>query len=315
MGDLAAPVSVDPKQPLYSAAIAEGVKKFQMRHGLEASGTLGPKTLHQLNIPLAFRVKQIQWALERWRWAPTQFDTPPIIVNIPEFILHGWDETGKPSLDMRVVVGKAYSHQTPVFAAEMKYVVFRPYWNVPDSIQAKEIVPKLAKSTTYLSRNGYEVVTPDGELVDSSNLDPAMLARLRTGALQVRQKPGANNALGLVKFMFPNQNNVYLHSTPQQEFFSRTRRDFSHGCIRVEFPVKLAAWVLRDQPEWTIERIEKAMKNGDPTQVNLKKPIPIMLIYTTASVDENGVVRFFEDIYGHDTTLENALAAGYPYPA
>ncbi len=315
LGDLPAAVNVDPKHPVYDAALAAGVKKFQARHNLEASGTLGPKTLHQLNIPLAFRVKQIQWALERWRWAPMQFEAPPIIVNIPEFTLHAWDDTGKPSLDMRVVVGQAYSHQTPVFAAEMKYVVLRPYWSVPPSIQAKELVPKLTKSSTFLSRNGYEVVTADGDLVDSSNLDPATLAKLRSGALQIRQKPGANNALGLVKFIFPNQNNIYFHSTPSQELFSRSRRDFSHGCIRVEFPVKLATWVLRDLPEWTPERIEKAMKNGDPTQVNLKKPIPIMLIYTTAGVDENGTVHFFEDIYGHDTTLENALAAGYPYPA
>jgi murein L,D-transpeptidase YcbB/YkuD len=315
LGDLTAGVNVDPKHPVYDAALAAGVKRFQTRHNLEASGTLGPKTLHQLNIPLAFRVKQIQWALERWRWAPMQFDTPPIIVNIPEFTLHAWDESGKPALDMRVVVGQAYSHQTPVFAAVMRYVVLRPYWNVPPSIQAKELVPKLTKSSNFLTRNGYEVVTADGDLVDSSTLDAATLAKLRSGALQVRQKPGANNALGLVKFIFPNQNNVYFHSTPSQELFSRSRRDFSHGCIRLEHPTKLATWVLRDQPEWTPERIEKAMKNGDPTQVNLKKPIPIMLIYTTASVAENGEVHFFEDIYGHDTTLENALAAGYPYPA
>jgi murein L,D-transpeptidase YcbB/YkuD len=315
VGDLPASVKVDAKRPLYSADLADGVKKFQARHGLEASGTLGPKTLHQLNVPLGFRVKQIEWALERWRWAPMQFDTPPIIVNIPEYTLHAWDDSGKPALEMRVVVGKAYQHQTPVFAAEMKYVVLRPYWNVPPSIQSAELVPKLAKSANYLARNGYEVVTADGAVVTSDSVDASTLGRLLSGELQVRQKPGANNALGLVKFMFPNQNNVYLHSTPSQELFSRTRRDFSHGCIRVEFPVKLATWVLRNLPEWTPERIEKAMKNGEPTQVNLKKPIPIMIIYTTASVDESGVVRFFEDIYGHDTTLENALAAGYPYPA
>jgi L,D-transpeptidase YcbB len=316
VGDLPAGVTVNPKSLVFDVTLAAGVKRFQERHGLEASGTLGPKTLHQLNIPLSFRVKQIEWALERWRWAPMQFNTPPIIVNIPEFTLHAWDDTGKQALDMRVVVGKAFQHQTPVFAADMKYLVLRPYWNVPPSIQSAELVPKAAKSATFLSRNGYEVVTDDGELVPSESLDPATLAKLRSGALQVRQKPGANNALGLVKFMFPNQNNIYLHSTPSQELFSRTRRDFSHGCIRVEFPVKLATWVLRDQPEWTPDKIAKAMKGtGEPTQVNLKKPIPIMLIYTTAVVDENGLVRFFDDIYGHDTTLENALAGGYPYPA
>jgi murein L,D-transpeptidase YcbB/YkuD len=315
VGDLPPSFRLDPKRLVYDGVLIDAVKKFQLRHGLEPTGTLGPKTLHQLNIPLSLRVKQIQWALERWRWAPMQFDAPPIVVNIPEFILHAWDETGKTSLEMRVVVGKAYQHQTPVFAAEMKYVVLRPYWSVPPSIQAKEIVPKVEKNASYLARNGYELVTPDDKVVASDEVDPATLAKLRSGALQVRQKPGANNALGLVKFIFPNQNNVYFHSTPSQEFFARSRRDFSHGCIRVEFPVKLASWVLRELPDWTPERIEKAMKNGDPTQVNLKKPIPIMLIYTTASVSESGEVHFFEDIYGHDIVLENALAAGYPYPA
>jgi murein L,D-transpeptidase YcbB/YkuD len=314
VGDLPANARIDTKHLVYDGAVVEAVKKFQARHGLEPTGTLGPKTLHQLN-PLGFRVRQIQWALERWRWAPMQFDTPPIIVNIPEFVLHGWDDAAKPAIEMRVVVGRAYNHQTPVFAAEMKYLVLRPFWNVPPSIQTKELVPKASKSATYLARNGYELVTPDGEIVDAGSVDEATLAKLRSGELQIRQKPGPNNALGLVKFMFPNQNNIYLHSTPSQELFARSRRDFSHGCIRVEYPVKLAAWVLRDQPDWTPERIAKAMKGGEPTQVNLKKAIPIMLIYTTASVDQNGQVRFFDDIYGHDMTLENALAAGYPYPA
>jgi murein L,D-transpeptidase YcbB/YkuD len=315
VGDLPAGATIDAKHLAYDGPSVDALKKFQARHGLEPTGTLGPKTLHQLNVPLGFRVKQIQWALERWRWAPTQFDAPPIVVNIPEFVLHAWDEGGKPALNMRVVVGKAFSHQTPVFAADMKYLVLRPYWNVPPSIQAKELVPKIEKNAGFLARNGYELVTPDGALV-SGGSDKATLAKLRNNELQIRQKPGANNALGLVKFMFPNQNNVYLHSTPSQELFSRSRRDFSHGCIRVEFPVDLAAWVLRGQPEWTADKIRASMHaEGEPTVVVMKRPVPIMIIYTTATVDENGELHFFEDIYGHDTTLENALAAGYPYPA
>lgn len=315
VGDLPAAAKVDPKHLAYDGALVAAVKKFQSRHGLQPDGVISIKTFKQLNTPLSFRVKQIQWALERWRWAPMEFDTPPIIVNIPEFVLRAWNEKGETQLAMRVVVGKAYSHQTPVFAASMQYVVLRPYWSVPPSIQAKELIPKIAASPGYLARNNYELVTPDGEVVDADHVDSDTLAKLRSFALQVRQKPGPNNALGLIKFIFPNQNNVYLHSTPSQELFSKTRRDFSHGCIRVEDPVALAQWVLRDQPQWTADAIRAHMKEGDPTQINLPKPIPIMIIYSTASVDETGQVHFFEDIYGHDETLENALAAGYPYPA
>lgn len=315
VGDLPPDVKIDKKHLVYDGALVPAVKRFQSRHGLQPDGVISAKTFRQLNTPFSFRVKQIQWALERWRWAPMEFETPPIIVNIPEFVLRAWNEKGETQLAMRVVVGKAYSHQTPVFAAQMQYVVLRPYWSVPPSIQAKELVPKIEGSPGYLARNGYELVTPDGEPVDVARVDPETLAKLRSFALQVRQKPGPNNALGLIKFIFPNQNNVYFHSTPSQELFSKTRRDFSHGCIRLEDPVALAQWVLRDQPEWTPASIRAHMNAGDPTQINLPKPIPIMIIYSTASVGANGEVHFFDDIYGHDETLENALAAGYPYPA
>jgi murein L,D-transpeptidase YcbB/YkuD len=315
VGDLPASAKVDPKRLVYEGPLIAAVKHFQARHGLQPDGVISAKTFRALNTPLSFRVKQIQWALERWRWAPMEFDAPPIIVNIPEFVLRAWNEKGETQLAMRVVVGKAYSHQTPVFAAAMQYVVLRPYWSVPPSIQAKELVPKIAASPTYLARNNYELVTPDGQPLGIDRVDSDTLAKLRSFALQIRQKPGPNNALGLIKFIFPNQNNVYFHSTPSQELFSKTRRDFSHGCIRVEDPVALAQWVLRDQPQWTAGEIRAHMKDGDPTQVNLPKPIPIMIIYSTASVSENGDVHFFEDIYGHDETLENALNAGYPYPA
>jgi len=313
LGDLPPAAIVDKSK--YDGAIVAAMKRFQSRHGLEADGVVSARTFRALNVPLGLRVKQIQWALERWRWAPAEFERAPIIVNIPEFVLHAWTDDMKRETTMRVVVGQAYSHQTPVFEAAMRYLVFRPYWNVPPSIQAKELVPHVARDAGYLQRNGYEVVTADGEPLAAASVDAATLARLRAGDLQVRQKPGPNNALGLVKFMFPNQNNVYLHSTPSQLLFSKSRRDFSHGCIRVEDPVRLAAWVLRDQPQWTPEAVKAAMNGKDPVQVNLQHPIPVLIIYTTASVSEDGVAHFFDDIYGHDATLENALAAGYPYPA
>lgn len=314
LGDLKPDAPVDAK--VYGGALVDAVKRFQARHGLGADGVVSAKTFKQLNVPLGVRVRQIEWALERWRWAPADFDRPPIVVNIPEFILRAWsDERGKVGLSMRVVVGQAFQHQTPVFEAAMRYLVFRPYWNVPPTIQSKELVPHAAKDPNYLERNGYELVSADDKPLASSKVDAAILARLRSFDLSVRQKPGPNNALGLVKFMFPNQNNVYLHSTPSQELFSRSRRDFSHGCVRVEDPTALAAWVLREQPQWTPEKIKAAMNGKEPAQVNLRDAIPVLIIYTTVTVDDDGTVRFFEDIYGHDAALQNALAAGYPYPA
>ncbi len=314
VGDLPPNASVDAK--VYGGALVDAVKRFQVRHGLASDGVVSARTLKQLNVPLGVRVKQIEWALERWRWAPADFEQPPIVVNIPEFVLRAWsDERGHAAMSMRVVVGQTLKHQTPVFEAAMRYLVFRPYWNVPPTIQSKELVPHAAKDPSYLARNGYELVTADGHPLASSTVDAATLARLRSYDLSVRQKPGANNALGLLKFMFPNQNNVYLHSTPSQELFSRSRRDFSHGCVRVEDPTALASWVLRDQPQWTPEKIKAAMNGKEPSQVNLRSPIPVMIIYTTATVDDEGRIHFFEDIYGHDATLQNALAAGYPYPA
>jgi murein L,D-transpeptidase YcbB/YkuD len=313
VGDLPQNANVDAK--VYGGALVDAVKRFQARHGLEPDGVVSARTLKQLNVPLGVRARQIEWALERWRWAPADFERPPIVVNIPEFVLRAWnDERGHAAMTMRVVVGQTLSHQTPVFEAAMRYLVFRPYWNVPPTIQSKELVPHAAKDPDYLERNGYELVTADGQPLKSARVDAATLARLRSYDLSVRQKPGPNNALGLVKFMFPNQNNVYLHSTPSQTLFSRSRRDFSHGCVRVEDPTALAAWVLRDQPQWTPEKIKAAMNGKEPSQVNLKSPIPVLIIYTTATVDDEGKIHFFEDIYGHDATLQNALAAGYPYP-
>lgn len=300
---------------VYAEPLVTAVKHFQQRHGLEPDGVLSEKTFRALNVPLGRRIRQIQLALERWRWAPGEFENNPILVNIPEFRLHAWDDkTGHSAKAMRVVVGQTLSHQTPVFAGDMRYIVFRPYWSVPPTIQRAEIVPHLEKDKSYLANNNYEIVDDEGKSLGSA-VDKETLSRIRTCDVQVRQKPGPSNALGLVKFIFPNQNNVYLHSTPSQALFSRSRRDFSHGCIRVEDPVALAAWALREQPEWTVERIREAMDKGDSKTVVLKTPIPVMIIYTTAVVRDDGTVDFYDDIYGHDATLENVLAAGYPYPA
>jgi murein L,D-transpeptidase YcbB/YkuD len=291
----------------YEGAIVDAVKHFQSRHGLGADGVLGKTTFAQLNVPAARRVQQIEWALERWRWIPEEHDGPSIVVNIPEFRLHAMGENGE-ELTMRVVVGKAAGHKTPVFDGDIKHVVFRPYWSVPPSIQRNEIGPKLERDGGYLARNNYELIDDSGRSLGSS-VDAEAIRRVKNGSLQVRQKPGTSNALGLVKFLFPNDNNVYLHSTPSQELFSRNRRDFSHGCIRVENPVALAEWALRGQEEWSKAKIEAAIGGKrDDVYVKVVRPINVMILYATAAVTESGEVQFFDDIYGHDVQLAKVLA-------
>ena len=253
LGDLPASITIAPGQTNYSGDVVGAVKVFQRRHGLKTDGVLGKGTIADLNVPLSQRVEQLQFALERNRWIPPAFAQPPIVVNLPQFILRTMRRQPAPFLTMPVVVGKAYRKQTPVFTGNMQYVIFRPYWNVPTSIEEAELVPKISRDRNYLASHGFEVV--DGEdVVTDGVVSDAVLEQLREGQLSIRQKPGPKNALGLVKFIFPNSYNVYLHSTPEPELFSRARRDFSHGCIRVQNPLALAVWVLRDNPEWNEEK-------------------------------------------------------------
>ena len=314
LGDLAPDAAVPADATVYQGAEVDGVTHFQHRHGLQPDGVLGKDTVAQMNVPLSQRVTELQYTLERYRWIPSSFPQPPIIVNLPEFRLRTMRRQPAPFLTMRVIVGKAYGHQTPVFADYMRYVIFRPYWEVPLSIQFAELVPKIRKDRNYLADHGFEVTTSSGAVVTDGTVDDETLGKLRSGSLSIRQKPGPKNALGLVKFIFPNHFNVYLHSTPQPELFLKARRDFSHGCIRVQNPAELAVWVLRNKQEWTEDKIVAAM-NGDTTlQVNLDKPIPVLILYATAVVEPDGSVHFFKDIYGQDADLGSELANGYPYP-
>jgi len=210
------------------------------------------------------------------------------------------------------VAGGAHRHRTPVFAGELKYVIFRPYWNVPLSIQRAELVPKIRQDRSYLAKNQYEVVTPQGAVVTQDFVSDKTLEHLRSGRLSLRQLPGPDNALGLVKFIFPNEHNMYLHDTPARTLFERSRRDFSHGCMRVERAEELAAWVLEEEPGWPRDRVIAAMNGSKTMQVNLKRPIPVLVVYGTAVVLENGEARFLEDIYGYDAVLEKYLAARNP---
>jgi murein L,D-transpeptidase YcbB/YkuD len=311
LGDLPASFAWPQGSTVYSGEIVEAVRAFQLRHGLEAEGKLGPQTIDALNRPMSDRVEQLRLALERWRWAPHVFSEPPVVVNIPEFLLRAYDAPGKVGLTMPVVVGRAMRTQTPVMEEDMKYVVFWPYWNVPPSILRGEIIPKIVKDPAYLQKNGYEVATYQGKVVTDGVVSDEVLAQLRGGKLMVRQKPGPKNALGLIKFIFPNDNNVYLHSTPAQSLFSRNRRDFSHGCIRVEDPKALAVWVLRNNPGWTLERVETAFAAEKEQQVNLAKTIPVLIVYATAVAKENGQVFFFDDIYGYDKATQKFFDQAY----
>jgi L,D-transpeptidase YcbB len=236
------------------------------------------------------------------------------VVNIPEFRLRAYDKDFKIGVTMNVVVGKAYGgHNTPVFNDTMEYVIFRPYWEVPPSIIRGEMIPHIVRDPDYLASKGFEVVDSKQNLVSDGTVTPEVLAQLRAGKPFVRQKPGPKNALGLVKFIFPNSYNVYMHDTPSTELFEKSVRDFSHGCIRLERPADLAAWVLRGNPGWTPERVREAMNGTTTQQVNLTHPIPVLILYGTVIVLEDGVVHFYDDIYGHDAALEKALAKGYPY--
>ncbi len=310
-GDLPPDVPQPPHDSAYGGAMVEGVKHFQMRHGLESDGVLGRGTHAALRVPPSWRVRQIELALERLRWLPDSQAERLIVVNIAMFRLWAWDAVPPgtaPSVSTGVIVGRAVNTRTPVFDEEMRYIIFRPYWNIPTSILRDETLPALLRDPGYLDRNDMEIVSGQGDNATPVALTERSLAGLRNGALRVRQRPGPKNSLGLIKFVFPSDANVYLHGTPAQQLFSRPRRDFSHGCVRVEDPVALAEWALNDQPEWTRDRILAAMNGKESRRVSLTRPIEVILFYVTAAVmPEDGTVRFAEDIYGHDARLDQAL--------
>jgi L,D-transpeptidase YcbB len=308
LGDLATNAPIDPSADHYEGLAVRAVEQFQRRHGLNADGTIDAATYNQLKVPLKYRVKQLQLTLERWRWIPVDLPSRLIAVNIPESVLRAYDDH-HPSLSMRVIVGKAFhDRQTPVFQDSMEYLIFRPYWNVPAKIVREELIPSIKKNSAFLGAHHFEVVDLQGRPVLQQSVSTAMLQDLRDGKLRVRQKPGPDNSLGLIKFVFPNYYDVYLHGTPEQQLFSRARRDFSHGCIRVEDPEALAEWVLKKDQSWDRSRIESAVNGNTTISVTLSQPIPVLILYGTAFVEENGKVLFFQDIYGFDSRLEQALS-------
>ncbi|MFC6999549.1 L,D-transpeptidase family protein [Rufibacter roseus] len=294
------------KATLYDEELSKAVKNFQIRHGLKPDGVVGGETLRQMNVPIEERIDQIIINMERWRWVPKRFEDKYVFVNIPEYVLHV-REKGKEVLNMKVVVGKEIN-ATPVFSDKLEYIVFYPYWNVTPNILRDEIAPAQARNPNYIASNDMEVVKDIGnnkvEIVSPNAVDWNNIGD--DFPYRVRQRPGKRNPLGFVKFICPNEDNIYLHDTPSDHLFNQSERGFSHGCIRLEKPFELAKYLLKDQKQWTPSAIKAAMHGGEEKYVNLSAKVPVYIVYFTAWVDDNGAIHFRDDVYGHDRDLEMA---------
>lgn len=306
-GDLAADVAVPAETALaYDPVLEAAVKRFQWRHGLDQDGVVGAKTVAAMNVPVEVRIDQILINMERRRWMPDDFGTRYVFVNMADFELKVVDGP-KTILDTRVVVGTPF-HRTPVFSGMMTYVVLNPYWNITPTIAKNEILPKLRKDAGYLQKNDIVVLSDwtDGAVpVDPGTIDWSQVSA-RSFPYKLRQEPGEHNALGRIKFMFPNPYNIYLHDTPSRQLFQEAVRSFSHGCIRVQNPVDLGA-VLLAADGWTKEKLDAVIASGEQKVITLGQPIPVHLTYLTAWVNKDGSVHFRDDIYGRDKRLVSAL--------
>ncbi len=299
---------LQPAPTLYEGALVDGVKSFQRRHGLPAQGVLGPATLAQLQVKPQVRVRQIELTLERLRWTPLLQAPRMIVINVPEFVLRAYEVSNENislKLEMNVIVGKSLDTRTPLFDADMRYIEFSPYWNVPPSIARAEIVPKLRRDPAYLEREGFEFISTSGPQVNRK-VSPSLLDAVLAGTQRIRQRPGPHNVLGDIKFVFPNSEHIFLHHTQAEQLFKRNRRDFSHGCIRVEDPVGLAKFVLEPVPQWTELRIREAMGKGQSATLRLEHPVHVLIAYGTTLV-RDGQIYFLDDIYGYDRQLDEAL--------
>lgn len=311
LGDLPAAAAPPADSAVYAADLVEAVVAFQRRHGLEPDGVVGPLTMAQLRVPPSRRAEQIALTMERWRWLGHTAPERLVVVNVPAFRLEAFEDdpaARAARVRTKVIVGQAGENPTPLFVGIMREVVFRPYWDVPPSIAVNELLPKIRRQPGYLEREELEIVRGGDHDAVVYAPTAANLRSVAAGTLRLRQRPGALNALGQVKFLFPNRYNVYLHGTPAVSLFERARRDFSHGCIRVEDPTALAEWVLAGQGEWTRETIEAAMTDGPLAQrVRLERPVTVTVVYATVVVDDDARVHFYPDLYGHDAALARAL--------
>jgi L,D-transpeptidase YcbB len=282
-GDLAG----NDTSQVFNDTLVTAVKNFQARHGFSETGIISDSLIKEMNVPVTKRVEQLLMNMDRMRWLANNPSGNLIVVNIPEFVLHVYEGKQK-AFDIDVVVGKE-GHNTMMFNGDLNQVVFSPYWNVPPSIVAKEILPSIEKNSRYLAKENMEITGNDD------------------GLPVIRQKPGGANALGKVKFLFPNSFNIYFHDTPAKSLFEKDKRAYSHGCIRLKDPEKFANYVLRNQPEWTPEKINEAMNSGNEKYVKVKDPIPVVITYYTAWIDDNGRLNFREDIYDHDARMAEKM--------
>lgn len=302
-GDLPASAgSLD--NPLFDAALNEALRRFQRRHGIKPDGIVGGITRQALNVPVSKRIEQIAMNLERRRWLPDDLGQRHVLVNQPEYRLK-IIENGKLIHQTRVVIGKS-SHQTPEFSDEIELVVLNPYWNVPRSIATKEILPNLRRNPGYLSRRGMQLINRRGQSVNPYRIDWGNVSR-QGFAYNIRQQPSPRNALGRIKFLFPNKHAVYLHDTPSKSLFKRSRRAFSHGCVRVQNPVKFAEVLMRQQFGWSRKKLTGKISTRRNQAIRLKRSIPVHLTYHTVWVDETGRVNFSPDMYGRDRHLAKAM--------
>jgi murein L,D-transpeptidase YcbB/YkuD len=300
MGDL--PENIN--SPAFDDQLEMAVKRFQARHGLTQDGIVGGQTLQALRVPVQDRISQIQINMERCRWVPAEINGDYLVVNIPQFQLQAY-RNSEPVWNCNVIVGKANPlNNTVIFNDSLEYIVFSPYWNIPQNILAKEILPKIKSDSSYLAKNNMEVVDRSGK----KNIDSINWKQYRNHfPYTIRERPGRNNSLGRIKFLFPNSYDIYMHDTPARALFARSIRTFSHGCIRLEEPAKLAGFLLGADSAWTPERIEATMAGGKETFVKLKNKVPVFITYFTSWVDNAGKINFRTDVYGHDARMRQVL--------
>ncbi len=289
---------------IFDKSVTEAVLRFQRRHGLQETGVVGPQTRTALNVSVAERIRQIELNMERWRWLPDDFGARYILVNIPNFKMDVFED-GQRVMESKVVVGRL-ERQTPTFTADMAYLVFSPRWHVPRSIAVKDKLPQLRRNPQALARQNIRIFNSAGQPINPGSVDWSAVSASNFN-YQLRQDPGPRNALGGVKFMFPNPYNVYLHDTPSRELFNRNQRTFSSGCIRISNPMELAEYLLKHDSKWNREAIKKAAVSGRERVVNLPETVPVYLLYWTAWVDEEGLAHFRDDIYNRDQLMVRAL--------
>ena len=292
---------------LFDEAFTAALKIFQNRHGLKEDGLLNKKTIQEMNVSVHERIQQIMINMERSRWVPVEMKGDYLVVNIPEFTLHVYHNDSL-EWSCNAVVGKTKQvNNTVIFNDNLEYIVFSPYWNIPKNILTKETLPSIKKNPNYLSNHNMEVVDSKGNYIDPNSINWEKYSN--NFPYIIREKPGKNNSLGQVKFLFPNSYDIYLHDTPDKSLFNETTRTFSHGCIRIKEPAKLAAFLLRNDSIYTDEKIKDLMNGGKETYVKLKTKVPVFIAYFTAWVDRNGKLNFRDDVYNHDEKMKQMLFA------